>query len=274
MTKPPFGRLAQLRARGMPPQGEMLALKRGYRSHEIDLSDRASKERLIDVRTLGIRGENFYFSRRNPPHYCPIPGSVQQLWVREGVALRLLEAEQRLREEELGLWLFDAWRPTAIQAYFHDAWMPKELRHRRPDLGKEAVDAEISKYWSTPTTNAASPAPHLTGGAIDLSICWADSGERLWMGSIFDDVSAISHTDHFERSRAKDTLALSDDEARANRRLLYWIMREAGFCSNPTEWWHFSYGDQMWARLTGARAAFYGAAEPDAPVRTQNALAG
>lgn len=27
---------------------------------------------------------------------------------------------------------------------------------------------------------------------------------------------------------------------------------------NPTETWHYSYGDQMWAILEGQDAAFYG----------------
>ena len=81
------------------------------------------------------------------------------------------------------------------------------------------------------------------------------------MGTIFDDVTEASHTDACERA-ADAQLSFSDLEARANRRLLYWLMEEEGFCNNPTEWWHYSFGDQMWARLTGAEAAYYSAAEP------------
>ncbi|HWT11502.1 MAG TPA: M15 family metallopeptidase [Allosphingosinicella sp.] len=260
-----FGSLAPLRERPVPPQAEALALKRGYRAHPLDPTSAAGAEALVDIRSFGLRGENFYASRRNPPHYAPIPGSVAGLWVREGVAERLAGVDRRLGEEGLGLWLFDAWRPDRVQAYFHDVWMPAELRRRRPGLDEDRLRAEVSSYWSAPTTDRASPAPHLTGGAVDLSICWVDTAERLWMGSIFDDVSAIAHVDHFERNRSGDRLALSDDEARSNRRLLYWLMVEAGFCSNPTEWWHYSHGDQMWARLTGAEAALYGAAA--APTR-------
>jgi D-alanyl-D-alanine dipeptidase len=28
--------------------------------------------------------------------------------------------------------------------------------------------------------------------------------------------------------------------------------------SDPTEWWHWSYGDRYWALMTGAPAALYG----------------
>ena len=79
------------------------------------------------------------------------------------------------------------------------------------------------------------------------------------MGSLFDDASTLAHTAHFESM--SDTFSFSNEEARANRRLLYWLMRDTGFASNPTEWWHFSFGDQMWAQATGAPAALYGGAD-------------
>ncbi len=81
------------------------------------------------------------------------------------------------------------------------------------------------------------------------------------MGSIFDDVTALAHRDHFESNGTK-AMAFSDEEARANRRLLHWIMTDAGFIGHPDEWWHFSYGDQLWAKLSGAPAALYGETSP------------
>jgi len=42
---------------------------------------------------------------------------------------------------------------------------------------------------------------------------------------------------------------------------LHWVMTEEGFAGHPDEWWHFSWGDQLWAKLTGAPAALYGEAE-------------
>jgi D-alanyl-D-alanine dipeptidase len=37
-------------------------------------------------------------------------------------------------------------------------------------------------------------------------------------------------------------------------------MTDAGFANYPNEWWHFSWGDQMWAKMAGERAAHYGLA--------------
>ena len=71
------------------------------------------------------------------------------------------------------------------------------------------------------------------------------------MGSLFDDVTALAHRDRFE-SLGSENFSFSDQEARANRRLLHWLMTQEGFAGHPDEWWHFSWGDQLWAALTDA----------------------
>ena len=37
-------------------------------------------------------------------------------------------------------------------------------------------------------------------------------------------------------------------------------MEQAGFVQHPNEWWHFSYGDQLWSWLNKKGNAIYGAA--------------
>jgi D-alanyl-D-alanine dipeptidase len=186
---------------------------------------------------------------------------VDSLWLRRGVAERLQTVDQRLRTHGLRLHVFDAWRPRAVQAFFHDVWLPAELRARRPDLTGAALQAEVARYWAAPTSDPTAPAPHATGAAVDLTITHLD-GEPLWMGSLFDDASALAATDRFECAGAD--WSFSDDEARANRRLLYWLMIEAGFVNLPDEWWHFSFGDRFWAAFSAERAPLYGLAEPPA----------
>jgi D-alanyl-D-alanine dipeptidase len=137
--------------------------------------------------------------------------------------------------------------------------MPRELQRRDPGLAGARLTEEVERYWSAPSADENSPAPHATGAAIDLTLKWRD-GETLWMGSLFDDVTQLAGRDRFE-SLAADNFSFSDQEARANRRLLHWLMTEEGFAGHPDEWWHFSWGDQMWAALSGARAAHYGLAQ-------------
>lgn len=250
----PFGSLQALRQRPIPDQAGMRLAKTGFRSHLIS----PSGEALDDARAAGIAGENAYYSVRTPPYYRRIEGAVPGLFLRRGVIEMLLAVNERLAGFGLELFLFDGWRPKAVQAYFHDVWMPQHLRAQNPALSGAALLAEVEKYWSAPSVDENSPAPHETGGATDLTLRWR-GGEMLWMGSLFDDVTAIAHRDHFERA---GRLSFSDAEAQANRRLLHWVMAEQGFIGHPDEWWHFSFGDQLWARLGGFEAALYGLSSP------------
>lgn len=251
-----FGALQALRDKPIPPPRP----KSGYRDLPIAFDGEANAETLVHARDYGIAGENFYASERNPPYYHRIPGSIDAIVMREGAARRLRDVNARLAEANLELFIFDAWRPQAVQIYFHDKWLPGELKRRDPSLSGEALLAEVETYWAAPTDGADAPSPHSTGGAIDLTIRWRGA-DHLWMGSLFDDASTLAHTAHFEDAATDAAFSFSNEEARANRRLLYWLMREAGFASNPTEWWHFSYGDQMWAQATGAPSALYAGAE-------------
>jgi D-alanyl-D-alanine dipeptidase len=240
--------------------GPARALRLAARGLEIDRAAAAFSEPLVLAKDFGVGGRNHYAHARNPPYWAAAPGAHAELRLRRGAAERLREVNSRLAEGGLRLFLFDAWRPRAVQAYFHDVWAPREIGRRRLDLTGAALAEEVELYWAAPSADADHPAPHATGGAVDLTLVWGEDGAPLFMGSLFDDPSVVSHTDHFE---GREGLSVSEEEARANRRVLYWAMVDAGFANHPNEWWHFSYGDQMWAALTGARNALYGLAAPE-----------
>lgn len=259
MDETPFAHLAPLRATPIPDQAAARLAARGARALPISRTSASGNEPLVDLQDFGIAGENYYFSERNPPYWRRIAGSIPDLLLRRGVAEKLAGVNARLAQAGLELFVFDAWRPHAVQRYFHDVWMPAELRKRDPALSGAALTRAVECYWAAPTRDAASPAPHETGAAVDLSLRWR-SGERLWMGSLFDDVTGIAHRDRFETA-STHAISYSDEEARANRRLLHWLMSEAGFAGHPNEWWHFSWGDQLWAAFTSGEV-HYGLASP------------
>ena len=258
-----FGTLQPLRDRPIGDLGPTRAARKGYRQRIVLARDhRLFGEEVVEAREAGLAGENFYASGRNPPYWQRIEGATDRLWLRRSVAEKLARVNARAGEAGLELFLFDAWRPRAVQAYFHDVWMPRELQRRDPSLNGAALAEEVERYWAAPSDSEASPAPHATAAAVDLTLRWK-GGEPLWMGSLFDDVTALAHRDRFENLGAEN-FSFSDQEAQANRRLLHWLMGEEGFAGHPDEWWHFSWGDQMWAALTVAPAAHYGlAATPD-----------
>jgi D-alanyl-D-alanine dipeptidase len=257
----PFGPLEQLRQRPIGDLSAARAAKEDFRNRiAIARSNLLFAEAVVEARDAGLTGENFYASARNPPYWRRIDGATDKLWLRQRVAEKLGRVNARADEAGLELWLFDAWRPRGVQAYFHDEWMPQELKRRGSKLSGAALTAEVERYWAAPSEDAGSPAPHATAAAVDLTLRWKD-GDFLWMGSLFDDATALAHRDRFE-NLAVGGFSFSDEEARANRRLLHWLMTEEGFAGHPDEWWHFSWGDQLWAALTGAPAAHYGLATP------------
>jgi D-alanyl-D-alanine dipeptidase len=254
-----FGALEELRNRPIGGLASSRAARKGFRSRiAIARDNLLFGEPVMEAPAAGLKGENFYAGSRNPPYWQRIEGATDKLWLRQSVAEKLARVNARAGIAGLELFLLDAWRPRAVQAYFHDVWMPGELKRRNPGLDGAALTEEVERYWAAPSDSAESPAPHATAAAVDLTLRWKD-GEPLWMGSLFDDATALAHRDRFE-TLAAENFSFSDQEARANRRLLHWLMLEQGFAGHPDEWWHFSWGDQMWAALTGASAAHYGLA--------------
>ena len=45
---------------------------------------------------------------------------------------------------------------------------------------------------------------------------------------------------------------------RENRRLLRRVLVDAGFRFDEDEWWHFDYGNQIWASALNKSKAIYG----------------
>ena len=111
-----------------------------------------------------------------------------------------------------------------------------------------------------PSYNILRPAVHSTGGAVDLTIVGPD-GEVLEMGTGFDEFNSATWTYAFEPDSGT---GLVNETARDNRRLLYNVMTEVGFTNLPSEWWHFDYGDGMWAQIKNENAIYAGRLDAEA----------
>ena len=187
--------------------------------------------------------------------------------LREGVIERLLQAQGRLQERspDCRLAVFDAWRPLAVQRFMVAYAIAEECQRRgvdphQPSAELVAVEHEVGRFWAPPSDDPATPPPHSTGAAVDLTLAGPD-GEPLDLGSPIDAIGAVSEPDHF----AVVAREVSDPQLRSQaalfqqrRDLLAAVMLEAGFAQHPNEWWHFSHGDQLWAWRTGDHQAIYG----------------
>mgnify|MGYP003333931528 CR=1 FL=1 len=56
--------------------------------------------------------------------------------------------------------------------------------------------AEVGRFWAPPSEDLATPPPHSTGAAVDLTLARADDSE-VEMGSPIDAIGAVSEPDHY-----------------------------------------------------------------------------
>ena len=188
---------------------------------------------------------------------APYGASGTPFQLRLGVVQRLLDAQQQLIEHDpsLRLSIFDAWRPIAVQAFMVDHSIAELCRERgvEPRSGDafDQVVADVGRFWAAPSRDPMTPPPHSTGAAVDLTLSSSD-GTPLAMGGEIDAIGAVSEP-HYYAGR-------EDSEARRwhqRRQLLAEVMGSAGFAQHPNEWWHYSFGDQLWAWRKGAAVAVY-----------------
>ncbi len=128
-------------------------------------------------------------------------------FLRPAAARSVLAAHQQLKEEGLGLKMFDCYRPRDVQ------WKLWEIY---PKPG----------YVADPRKGSI----HNRGGAVDLTIV-DGTGQELPMGTDFD----------FFGPRANHTYTDLPKEVLANRQKLKSLMREHGFSAIRSEWWHYNY---------------------------------
>jgi len=186
-----------------------------------------SAEPLVDLESAGVMRVSDRKRARNP-HVS---------LAREGVARRLAKAA-RLLPSGVGLLGIEAFRPPQLQQLFDDTYAER-VRRENPDLGAAALARPVSRFVAPPET-----ASHPTGAAIDLTLC-DEVGVELDLGSNVDATPEDS-------AGACDTAATGlSREPAAHRQLLVSVLTEVGLVNDPTEWWHWSYGDRYWAMATG-----------------------
>ncbi|MEB3356769.1 MAG: M15 family metallopeptidase [Synechococcales bacterium] len=185
-------------------------------------------------------------------------GDRSPYFLRQGVVAALLTAQQDLqhRQPGWGIQIFDAYRPIAVQQFMVDYTFQQQLQTRGwalPDLSEaqqQALWEEVYQFWAVPSADPATPPPHSTGAAVDVTLV-DGTGAIANMGSPIDEVSPRSYP-NFYASPQDGLEGIGEGDRQRfhqNRELLHSVMAQAGFHRHPQEWWHFCLGDQMWAWL-------------------------
>lgn len=201
-------------------------------------------EPLVDVRDIGRR---VFDDPRY--HQIGLPGSRAVAVIREGVADRIARVAAAL-PDGISLVVWDGWRSYDTQQALYESWMA-DLARKHSEWSQEVLHRETARYVSVPSTDPRCPAPHITGGAIDLTLGDGD-GRPLDLGTDFD---------AFVLEAGAAALEGVAGAVRDHRRLLFWTMAAQGFTAYVEEWWHFDFGDQFWGSISG-HPAIYGPIEP------------
>ncbi|MFJ8508237.1 M15 family metallopeptidase [Streptomyces avermitilis] len=168
--------------------------------------------------------------------------------LRAGALRRLLQA-QRLLPTGVRFLVLEGYRPPQLQRRYFEEYAAT-MRAAHPDEAPDRIRELTSAYISPPEV-----APHVSGGAVDLTLCGAD-GTELPLGT------EVNATPEESEGACRTAAPNISAEARANRAVMDRALTAVGFVNYPTEWWHWSYGDRYWALLRRAPAARYGPTAP------------
>lgn len=138
--------------------------------------------------------------------------SEARAFLQRDAAHSLLNVHRFLKEKDLGIVIFDGYRPWSVTKLF---W--------------EVTPVDKRKFVADPAVGSR----HNRGCAVDLSIYDLRSGNLLPMPSGFDEFT----------ERASPDYVGGTVEETENRDLLRRSMEKEGFTVNRNEWWHFDHAD-------------------------------
>jgi D-alanyl-D-alanine dipeptidase len=173
----------------------------------------------------------------------------RETMLRQSVAERLCRANDRLMRQGRRIYIVEGWRAPLIQRRMYAAAWQRYSR-LYPDRSPTSLKRIVNRF--TAPVGTAVPPPHSTGGAMDI-VLYDMEGNALDVRSPYE----WRDPDGFAFAAPKLT-----EEARRNRDTLAEAMTAEGITNYPSEYWHWSYGDQGWAYRGGHDFAVYGPIEP------------
>ena len=141
--------------------------------------------------------------------------------------------------------IYEAYRPLASQKALWDKMVIKQsTQNPEMNIDSEEFISLCDRFVANPYRQGSG---HQSGAAIDVSLI-DDNGKEYDMGG---QVRGFDNTAEFDCKNISI-------EAKKNRLILKNALEKTGFVNYPSEWWHYSFGDRLWAKLTGSKIAFFG----------------
>ena len=213
-----------------------------------------SREKINSVSVIES-GESMVDLSKIPNLFFAAEISVESKRVRKSVVEKICRAADRL-PKGVFLKIYSAYRSQEIQLKM---FMEKlaEIEKKFPNL--QIAEQERQARLAVADPRGGKYGPHQTGGAIDLTLC-DKNGNEFDMAGKWNSFNELTPTYPTRRLWFFPLFrrALLTGRQLKNRKTLYDVMTGQGFVNYPLEWWHYCYGDRMWAAYSGKQDCPYG----------------
>lgn len=166
-------------------------------------------------------------------------------YLRKSVAEMVCRASSFL-PEEMTFIVGDTWRSRNVQKQIYESFV-KRFAIKNPHWTKDQIAKEVNKYVAPFSGKYTSG--HMAGASVDLYL--AKNGKRVPMKS-----SKLSFQENSKSNQSKLPAYI-----KRNRKIMFEALKKAGLSNYPREYWHWSYGDILWAQRNQNAVAIYGVIE-------------
>jgi D-alanyl-D-alanine dipeptidase len=173
--------------------------------------------------------------------------------IRTQIRQRIEKASKTL-PDGLAFMIYEAYRSRQQQQRLWDLLYAK-LQQENPERQTDDLYTEASRWVSPPDGFGSG---HQAGAAVDITLATHDRCP-LDMGTKMNETA----------TPLTMTASPVADNIRINRDILINALAEFGLVNYPYEWWHFSYGDRLWAEVTGRAQAFFAPIDYDVEGRVK-----
>jgi D-alanyl-D-alanine dipeptidase len=166
--------------------------------------------------------------------------------VRAAVVGKIERIGRRLERDSKILIIRSAWRSFRHQRLLWNNRVER-LQQEQPEIHPSEV-RKMASYFIAPERKSM----HATGGAVDALI----------FDEVNDVIMDFGANDGLKMNLGRRCYPEHPDvapDAKRNRRLLIGLFEEEGFACDLTEFWHFDYGNAVWAVSQNEDHAIYGA---------------
>ncbi|WP_411028791.1 M15 family metallopeptidase [Spongiimicrobium sp. 3-5] len=168
-----------------------------------------------------------------------------QYLVREDIFIKIGRISKQLDRQNKILIVRSAWRSSEHQQLLWDSKFAY-YRKKHPEKSNTEIKEIISYFIASPTMSM-----HATGGAVDALI----------YDKLEDRVMDFGTNNGLEINLSKKCYPYYPDispEAKKNRALLIGLFEDENFVCDLKEYWHFDYGNVVWAIEKEKEYAIYG----------------